>query len=325
MRVERLSLITPERPVAAPEPLTGRDYQVMSAEEVLLSSSLQVVGMPGTGVSALLDTLAHRQVSAGRVVLRIPASPWVPTSPLSQVDALLPRLEAPTVVLDDAQLWSHDDLAELLAAVTGRRGRLLLGVHPGDVMDLDVVHLAGLSRDAVRLLVNQALDTTLGRTLDPADDTLVAALARSTRGHVSHLRALLEPETLEPLAELALREQDLDRIRDDFADALASSVQAALSTLDESARLAVAVVSLAGPYAPTDLVDAAAGTRQLTDARESGLVERVDGRHRFRHAAVRDLVRRRAPERVLSEARWRLAVASQATGITTAPLGVMAG
>lgn len=319
MREQRLSLITPGQ-VVAPTGLVGRDHQLAAAEEVLEQSSVQVVGMPGTGVSALLDVLAHRQSTRGRTVLRVTVSPWNPTGPLAQLDSLLPHLDAPTVVLDDAQHWAREAVHELLGATSRAGGRVVLGVHPGELSDLDVVHLPGLSRDAVRQLVEQSLGRPLA---GPGDEALLAGLARTTRGHVSHLRALLEPDTLEPLVEVAARRPDLDLLREEFADALAESVQASLSTLDEHARLAVAVVAVAGPYAPAALVDAAAGTRQLADARESGLLERTDGGHRFRHAAVRDLVRRSAPLRILTEARWRIAVAAQATGVTHAPPGVL--
>lgn len=322
MREEILTLLTPEAPGVEQPPLLGRDYQVMSVEEVLEDASAQVVGMPGSGVTAVLDTIVHRRLTSGRAVLRIPVSPWSstarPTSPLSQLDALLPHLVAPTVVLDDAHLVPLEDLSALISAVEHRSGRVLLGVHPGELVDLDIVHLPGVSRDTVRLLLTEAL----GRPLGFSDEYLVAGLARATRGHVSHVLALLEPPVLRELEALAEEKQDLDVLREDFADALADSTQDRLSTLDESSRLAVAVVALAGPHAPGILQDAAAGIDQLSRAREVGLLERVGDAHRFRHAAVRDLVRRGAPDEVMAEARWRISVAAQAAGFRHAPPGV---
>lgn len=318
MREENGSLLTSE--ATGPPVLVGRDYQVMAVEEVLDDTSVQVVGMPGTGVSTVLDVVGHRHLAAGGAVLRIPVQAWsaVPTSPLSHLDALLPHLAAPLVVLDDAHLVSADDLSALVSAVEDRAGRVLLGVHPGELLDLDVVHLPGLSRDAVRLLLTDALERPLGF----ADECLVAALARATRGHVSHLLALLERPVLTELAALAEERQDLDALREEFADALADATQDRLSTLDESGRLAVAITALAGPQAPGVLLDAAAGIDQLSRARECGLLVREGDTHRFRHAAVRDLVRRGAPAAVVAEARWRLSVAAQASGFHHAPPGV---
>lgn len=313
-----MSLLTTEA-TSAP-PIVGRDYQVMAVEEVLEAASVQVVGMPGTGVTALLDAVVQRRLAAGHPVLRIPVSPWsaAPATPLSHLDALLPHVDAPTVVLDDAQLVPHADLSALVSAVVDRSGRVLLGVHPGELLDLDIVHLPGLSRDAVRLLLTEAL----GRPLGFSDEYLVAALSRATRGHVSHLRALLEPPLLTELAALSERHQDLDALRDDFADALSDATRARLAALDEPERLAVAVTALAGPHAPGVLLDAAAGIDQLAQAREVGLLVRDGDSHRFRHAAVRDLVRRDTPPDVLAEARWRLSVGAQAAGLHHAPPGV---
>ena len=303
-----------------PPTLVGRDYQLMAVEEVLDQASVQVVGLPGTGVSALLDTVVDRRLADGRTVLRIPVSPWsaAPTAPLAHLDALLPHVEAPLVVLDDAQLVPLDQLSALVATVEEHAGRVLLGVHPGELLDLDVVHLPGLSRDAVRRLVAEAL----GRPLGFADECLVAGLARSTRGQVSHLLALLETPVLAELAAVAAERQDLDAMRDDFADALAEATQERLSVLDEAERLAIAVTALAGPHAPGELLDAAAGVGQLARGRVVGLLERDGDSHRFRHAAVRDLVRRGAPAAVLAEARWRISVAAQAAGLHHAPAGV---
>lgn len=318
MREDELTLL---RAIGHEVPVPmGRDYQVMAVEEVLDTASVQVVGMPATGVTAVVDAVAGRARAAGHAVLRISVAPWcaTPTSPLSQLDALLPHVEAPLVVLDDAQHCGLAELSELAAAVEDRSGRLLLGVHPGELLDLDIVHLPGLSRDAVRQLLTDALDRPLGF----ADEFLVAALARTTRGQVSHLLALLEQPVLSELAALAEERQDLDALREDFADALADATQERLSTLDESARLAVAVVALAGPHAPGVLLDVAAGIDQLSRARESGLLVRDGDSHRFRHAAVRDLVRRGAPAEVMTEARWRLSVAAQAAGLRHAPAGV---
>lgn len=300
--------------------LVGRDYQLMAVEEVLEQASVQVVGLPGTGVSALLDAVAGRRLDAGSPVLRVPASPWsaVPTGPLGDLDALLPHVEGPLVVVDDAHLFPLDRLSALVSAVEDRQGRVLLGVHPGELLDLDVVHLPGLSRDAVRVLLTEAL----GRPLGFADECLVAGLARSTRGHVSHLLALLESPLLAELAAVAAARQDLDAMRDDFADALAEATQEKLSVLDEPERLAIAVTALAGPHAPGALLDGAAGVEQLARGRVVGLLERDGDSHRFRHAAVRDLVRRGAPRHVLAEARWRISVAAQAAGLHHAPPGV---
>jgi hypothetical protein len=322
VREELLTLLTPESPGVERPPLLGRDYQVMSVEEVLDDASAQVVGMPGSGVSAILDAVVERRLAAGRAVLRIPVSPWsaetTPASPLSQLDALLPHLQAPTVVLDDAHLVSLEDLSALITAVEDRAGRVLLGVHPGELVDLDIVHLPGLSRDTVRLMLTAALDRRLGFS----DEYLVAGLSRATRGHVSHVLALLEQPVLRELQALAEEKQDLDELREDFADALADSTQDRLSTLQEPSRLAVAITALAGPHAPGILLDAAAGVDQLSRAREAGLLERSGDSHRFRHAAVRDLVRRGAPEDVMAEARWRISVAAQAAGLHHAPPGV---
>lgn len=322
VREEVLTMLTQEASGVEQPLLLGRDYQVMSVEEVLEDASAQVVGMPGSGVTSILDAVVRRRLTAGHAVLRIPVSPWSsatrPATPLSQLDALLPHLVAPTVVLDDAQLVPLEDLSALITAVEDRAGRVLLGVHPGELVDLDIVHLPGLSRDAVRLLLTDALDRPLGFS----DEYLVAGLSRATRGHVSHVLALLEPPVLRELEALAEEKQDLDVLREDFADALADSTQDRLSTLDESSRLAVAVVAVAGPHAPGILIDAAAGIDQLSRARDAGLLERDGDSHRFRHAAVRDLVRRGAPDEVLAEARWRISVAAQAAGLRHAPPGV---
>ena len=318
MREDNLTLLAVE--ATTPPDLVGRDYQVMAAEEVLADSSVQVVGMAGSGVTALVTEVARRQAAAGRAVLRVPVEPWsaAPTSPLSHLDALLPHLTAPVVVVDDAQLLSLQDVSALTSAVEDASGRVVLGLHPGELLDLDVVHLPGLARDAVRDLLSQALQRPLGF----ADEVLVAALSRATRGHVSHLRALLEPDVLGPLAAVAEERQDLDALRDDFADALADSTQERLYQLSEPERLAVAVVAVAGPYAPGTLIDAAAGVDQLAQARLVGLLERDGDSHRFRHAAVRDLISRGAPDDVRAEARWRISVAAQAAGLHHAPPGV---
>lgn len=317
MPEDHLSLLAPETVAAAPEPPVGRDYQVMSAHEVLADSSVQVVGMPGSGVTAVVDAIAQGRAAAGQAVLRVPVSPWstAPLSPLSHVEALLPHLVAPCVVVDDAHLVPLEGLSALITAVEDRGGRVLLGVHPGELMDLEIVHLPGLPRDAVRHLLREALD----RPLDLGDEVLAAALSRTTRGHVSHLRALLEPPVLPILAAIAEERQDLDALRDDFADALADSTQDRLYRLDEGGRLAVAIVALAGPAAPGALLDAAAGVDQLAQARAVGLLDRHGDAHRFRHAAVRDLMSRSVPDDVRAEARWRLSVASQAAGLQHSP------
>lgn len=300
--------------------LVGRADQLRTAELVLRDASVQVVGMPGSGVTALVEEIARRRAAAGHPLLRVLPSPWAPraVTPLEQVGALLGHTESPTVVVDDAHLLSVEHLETLQTSVRELGGRVVLGVHPGDLPDLDVVHLPGLGRDSVRAL----LEPALGRTLGLADEVLVSGLARVTRGHVSHLMALLEPEVLRPLAELAAREQDLDALRTPFADALATHARTVLAALEEDARLAAAVVAVAGPHAPGPLLDAAAGVEQLGHARQAGLLERNGDSHRYRHAAVRDLVRRSLPADVLAEARWRLGVAAQATGLLTAPAGV---
>lgn len=298
----------------------GRADQLRTAEQVLRTDSVQVVGMPGSGVTALVETVVRRRADAGHPVLRVPPSPWAPrpTTPLEQVGSLLSHADSPTVVVDDAHLVPVPHLEALLAAVEERGGRVVLGVHPGDLVDRDVVHLPGLPRDAVRRL----LEPVLGRRPGLAEELLVAGLARATRGHVSHLRALLEPEVLRPLAGLAAREQDLDALRIPFADALATRTRATLAGLDEDVRLAAGIVAVAGPHAPGALLDAAAGVGQLARAREARLLERHAETHRYRHAAVRDLVRRSLPADVLAEVRWRLGVGSQATGLHHAPAGV---
>ncbi|MSY86436.1 MAG: hypothetical protein F2693_17215 [Actinobacteria bacterium] len=298
----------------------GRDDQLRTAEQVLRTDSVQVVGMPGTGVTALVETVVRRRADAGHPVLRVPPSPWSPrpTTPLEQVGTLLSHTDSPTVVVDDAHLVPVPDLEALLAAVEGRGGRVVIGVHPGDLVDRDVVHLPGLPRDAVRRL----LESALGHRPGLSEELLVAGLARVTRGHVSHLRALLEPEVLRALAGLAAREQDLDALRTPFADALATRTHATLADLDEDSRLAASIVAVAGPHAPGALLDAAAGIDQLARAREARLLERHGETHRYRHAAVRDLVRRSLPVDVLAEARWRLGVGAQATGLHHAPAGV---
>jgi hypothetical protein len=127
---------------------------------------------------------------------------------------------------------------------------------------------------------------------------------------------------LAPLAALAAEAEDLDPLRTPFADALSSDTQARLSALDEPSRLAASIVAVAGPGAPASLVDAAAGVEQLAPTRVVGLLERVGDGHRYRNAAVRDLVRRSLPADVLTESRWRLGVAAQATGLHHAPAGV---
>lgn len=298
----------------------GRDDQLRTAEQVLRTDSVQVVGMPGTGVTALVETVVRRRADAGHPVLRVPPSPWSPrpTTPLEQVGTLLSHTDSPTVVVDDAHLVPVPDLEALLAAVEGRGGRVVIGVHPGDLVDRDVVHLPGLPRDAVRRL----LESALGHRPGLSEELLVAGLARVTRGHVSHLRALLEPEVLRVLAGLAAREQDLDALRTPFADALATRTHATLADLDEDSRLAASIVAVAGPHAPGALLDAAAGIDQLARAREARLLERHGETHRYRHAAVRDLVRRSLPVDVLAEARWRLGVGAQGTGMHHAPAGV---
>ena len=91
---------------------------------------------------------------------------------------------------------------------------------------------------------------------------------------------------------------------------------------DRAGAIADAVVALAGPHAPGVLLDASAGVHQLSRAREVGLLERHADTHRYRHAAVRDLVRRSVPDDVLAESRWRLGVAAQAAGLHRAPAGV---
>lgn len=321
MREERstLSSVHAAETGGARAPL-GRDDQLRTAEQVLRTDSVQVVGMPGTGVTTLVETVVRRRADAGHTVLRVPPSPWSPrpTTPLEQVGALLAHADSPTVVVDDAHLVPVPHLEALLEAVEERGGRAVLGVHPGDLPDLDVVHLPGLPRESVRRL----LEPALGRPLGLADEVLVAGLSRATRGHVSHLRALLEPALLRPLAVLADREQDLDALRTPFADALAVHTRAALAALDEDARLAAAIVAVAGPHAPGAVLDAAAGVEQLAAAREARLLERHGDSHRYRHAAVRDLVRRSLPVDVLAEARWRLGVGAQATGMHHAPAGV---
>lgn len=300
--------------------LVGRDYHVMATEEVLAHGSVQVIGAPGTGVSSVVEAVARRRGAAGHPVMRVHLHPWSarPPRPLDQVDALLAHLTAPTIVVDDAQLVPVEDLEALLARIEERDGRVLLGVHPGTLADVDVVHLPGLHRDAVRQLLAAALDRPLGHS----DELVVAALSRATRGHVGHLVALLEPDLLGPLMAAAEQEEDLDALRTPFADALATSTRARLASLDEGGRLAISILAIAGPYAPAALLDAAAGVEQLGRARDAGLLERVGEAHRFRHAAVRDLVRRSLPADVLVEARWRLGVAAQAAGLPHAPPGV---
>lgn len=305
---------------AAATPLVGRDYELMTVEEVLDQASVQVIGPPGSGVSAVVEAVADRRRAAGHAVLVATVAPWAagPPRPLDQVDALLPHLDSPTVVVDDAQLVPVEDLEALRARVEGRGGRLLLGLHPGTLPDLDVVHLPGLTRDHVR----QLLAGVLGRPVGSSDELLVAALSRATRGHVSHVLALLEPPLLRPLAALAADQEDLDPLRTPFADALASDTRARLSTLDQPSRLAASIVAVAGARAPAALLDAASGVEQLAPTRVVGLLERVGDGHRYRNAAVRDLVRRSLPAEVLAESRWRLGVAAQATGLHHAPAGV---
>lgn len=320
MSEEQLLLLNPGTSIGAPPRLLGRDYEVMAAEEILATASVQIVGMPGSGVTTMLNAIVHRFVEIGRTVLRVPVLPWsaTPVSLLTQVDALLPHLEAPIVVVDDAHLADHDDLTRLVEVVESMGGRVLLGVHPGEMADVDIVHLPGLSRDAVRQFLTEAL----GRPLELSDEYLVAALSRTTRGHVSHLLALLEPDVLGPLADLAQQVQDLDGLREAFSDSLSTDTRTRLEQLDEQTQLAVAILAVAGNHTPGLLIDVAAGTEQLQDLRRRGLIERTPDSHKFRNAAVRDLIRRSAPNDLVAEARWRLAVAAQAAGFTTAPPGV---
>ena len=300
--------------------LLGRDDQLRTAELVLRHASLQVVGAPGTGVTALVEEVVRRRAATGHTVVRVLPSAWSARTvpPLEQVGALLAHADSPTVVVDDAHLVAVEQLEALVATVEALGGRVVLGVHPGDLVDRDIVHVPGLHRDAVR----QLLEPALGRPLGLGDEVLVAGLARVTRGHVSHLLALLEPELLPPLAALAAREQDLDALRTPFADALATHTRTVLAALEEDARLAAGIVAVAGPHAPGALLDAAAGVEQLGRAREVGLLERHGDDLRYRNAAVRDLVRRSLPADVLAESRWRLGVAAQAAGLHHAPAGV---